>query len=134
MSRLQLALNVSNLDEAISFYSRTFATPPAKIRDGYANFEVADPPLKLVLFEKADAGGTLNHLGVEVSSTAEVTDFASRAADAGLEPTAVANTTCCFAEQDKTYVTDPDDLAWEVYVVLADALPSAPSDQVCCAD
>ncbi|MGI9603361.1 MAG: ArsI/CadI family heavy metal resistance metalloenzyme [Acidimicrobiales bacterium] len=132
MSRLQLALNVSDLDAAISFYSRTFGTEPAKIRNGHANFKVADPPLKLVLVENAAAAGTMNHLGVEVSSTAEVTDFAARASDAGLEPTDVANTTCCFAEQDKTYVTDPDDLAWEVYVVLDDADQLIPAAGTCC--
>ena len=132
MSRLQLALNVGNLDEAISFYSRTFATEPAKVRPGYANFEVADPPLKLVLFENPDAAGTMNHVGVEVATTAEVTAFEARAADAGLDPTATANTTCCFAEQDKTYVTDPDALPWEIYTVLGDADQLTPAGGTCC--
>ncbi|NNE73846.1 MAG: glyoxalase/bleomycin resistance/dioxygenase family protein [Acidimicrobiales bacterium] len=121
MSRLQLALNVPDLDEAISFYSKMFGAEPAKVRPGYANFAVASPPLKLVLFENADADSHLNHLGVEVETTAEVTEFASRVTNEGLSPTAVAETSCCFAEQDKTYVTAPNKLDWEVYTVKADA-------------
>jgi catechol 2,3-dioxygenase-like lactoylglutathione lyase family enzyme len=119
MSRVQLALNVSNLDQAISFYSKLFATEPAKVRPGYANFAVADPPLKLILFEGAQ-GGTLNHLGVEVESTDEVTSTRARLADEGLATATEDEVACCYAVQDKVWVDDPDGAPWEVYSVLAD--------------
>jgi catechol-2,3-dioxygenase len=133
MSRLQLALNVSDLDEGIAFYSRLFGTSPAKVRPGYANFEIADPPLKLVLFERdgaVDHDHKLNHLGIEVDSTDEVTAAAARLAGEGLAATAPGEQTCCFAVQDKTYVTDPDGEPWEIYVVKADA--PAVSSGGCC--
>lgn len=119
--RLQLALNVSDLDESIDFYTRMFATEPAKIRDGYANFEVADPPLKLVLFQGAGEGGTINHLGVETETAAEVTAAEARLADSGLEPTGVEDTLCCFAEKTETWVDGPDASRWEWYVKNADS-------------
>src|SRR5215475_16187239 len=100
MSRVQLALNVSNLDDAIVFYSKLFATTPAKIRPGYANFAIAEPPLKLVLFEGAGEPGSLNHLGVEVGSTDEVAAAQARLADAGLPGTNEDEVTCCYAVQD----------------------------------
>jgi hypothetical protein len=126
MSRVQLALNVSDLDEAISFYSKLFDTAPAKVRPGYANFAVADPPLKLVLIETPDSrgsgiGGALNHLGVEVGGTEEVTQATTRLANGGLGTTEEHETTCCYAVQDKVWVEDPDATPWEVYAVLADA-------------
>lgn len=124
MSRLQLALNVADLDEGIAFYSRLFATEPAKRRPGYANFEIADPPLKLVLFERPDGvdhDHKLNHLGIEVETTDEVVAAAARLTDTGLDATDPSEQTCCFAVQDKTYVTDPDGEPWEIYVVKADA-------------
>ena len=121
MSRVQLALNVSNLDEAIAFYSKLFGAEPAKTRPGYANFAIAEPPLKLVLIEGMAEGGTINHLGIEVDDTAEVTAATRRLAGEGL-PTAVEDeVTCCFAVQDKVWVHGPDAEAWEVYTVLADA-------------
>jgi catechol 2,3-dioxygenase-like lactoylglutathione lyase family enzyme len=120
MSRVQLALNVSDLDEAIAFYSKLFASSPAKIKPGYANFAIDEPPLKLVLIENKAADGRLNHLGVEVFSTQEVTAAQSRLADDGLA-TKEESGTCCYAEQDKVWVTDPDGAPWEVYTVLADA-------------
>jgi catechol 2,3-dioxygenase-like lactoylglutathione lyase family enzyme len=130
MSRLQLALNVSNLDEAVDFYSRLFGAEPAKRRPGYANFAIADPPLKLVLFEGAGEPGSLNHLGVEVASTAEVRAAHERLAAARLEPRAEDGVTCCHAVQDKVWVDGPDGRPWEIYTVLADA-PQEPA-RACC--
>jgi len=121
MSRVQLALNVSNLDEAISFYSKLFATTPAKVRDGYANFAVADPPLKLVLIEGAGVPGSLNHLGVEVGSTGDVTAATARLAGDGLGTAVEDEVSCCFAVQDKVWTDGPDGEPWEIYTVLADA-------------
>ena len=138
MSRVQLALNVSDLEEAIAFYSKLFATEPAKRRPGYANFAVADPPLKLVLIEKSEARGTgidgaLNHLGVEVETPAEVTRATARLSDSGLETAEESATTCCYAVQDKVWVEDPDGAAWEVYTVLADApVESGATAASCC--
>lgn len=121
MSRVQLALNVSNLDEAISFYSRLFATQPAKVRPGYANFAIAEPALKLVLIEGVGEPGSLNHLGVEVESTEEVAAANARLADDGLATRTEDSVACCYAVQDKVWVEGPDGEPWEVYTVLADA-------------
>jgi len=124
--RLQLALNVSDLDEAIDFYSKMFDTTPAKTKPGYANFAIADPPLKLVLFERRDASTGdnfhhLNHLGVETESAAEVVAAESRLSGSGLETTGVDDTICCFAEKVETWVNGPDDARWEWYVKTGDA-------------
>ena len=137
MSRIQLALNVSDLDGAVDFYSKLFAAEPAKRRPGYANFAVESPPLKLVLIENPEAAGTLNHLGVEVGSTAEVTAAQARLAGEGLPTSSQEGVSCCYAVQDKVWVSDPDDAAWEVYTVLADADVLAPatasgSEPGCC--
>lgn len=121
MSRVQLALNVDDLDEAIAFYSKLFATPPAKVKPGYANFTVADPPLKLVLLENPGEGGTLNHLGVEVPSSDQVHAEIARLTDEGLFTDEEIGTTCCFATQDKVWVTGSGGERWEVYTVLADS-------------
>jgi catechol 2,3-dioxygenase-like lactoylglutathione lyase family enzyme len=121
MSRLQLALNVADIDAAVEFYTTLFDTAPAKRRPGYANFAVVDPPLKLVLFENPEATGTLNHLGVERGSMTEVEQQASRLQAAGLTLDVEADVVCCFARQDKHWVTGPDGQRWENYVVLADA-------------
>jgi catechol 2,3-dioxygenase-like lactoylglutathione lyase family enzyme len=121
MSRVQLALNVSDLDEAVGFYTKLFGTGPAKLRPGYANFAVPDPPLKLVLIEGAGVPGTLNHLGVEVESTDEVTAATTRLDDQGLATATEDNVSCCFAVQDKVWVDAPDGEPWEIYTVLADA-------------
>jgi catechol 2,3-dioxygenase-like lactoylglutathione lyase family enzyme len=126
MSRVQLALNVSDMEAAVAFYSELFGTTPAKRRPGYANFAIAEPPLKLVLIENDSSRGTgvsgaLNHLGVEVETPLEVRDATSRLAGAGLDPELQESTTCCYAVQDKAWVSDPDGLAWEVYTVLEDA-------------
>ena len=120
MSRVQLALNVSNLDDAVAFYSKLFNTEPAKRRPGYANFAVVEPPLKLVLLE-GETGGTLNHLGVEVGTTDEVTQATGRLRDEGLDTATEDNTTCCYAVQDKVWVDDPDGAPWEIYTVLGDS-------------
>ena len=120
MSRVQLALNVTDLDAAVDFYSKLFDTPPAKLRPGYANFAVAEPPLKLVLFEGQGAGGTLNHLGVEVESSDEVTATQQRLSGEGLATATEDDVSCCYARQDKVWVDDPDGAPWEVYTVLAD--------------
>jgi predicted enzyme related to lactoylglutathione lyase len=126
VARVQLALNVADLDEAIAFYSKLFSTAPAKIRPGYANFAVEDPPLKLVLFEGAGEPGTLNHLGMVVDSTTQVVQAAARVTDDGLGLTEEMGTTCCFAVQDKVWVHGPDN-DWEVYTVLADAPMDGPA-------
>jgi len=121
MSRIQLALNVSDLDAAVEFYSKLFATGPAKVRPGYANFAVADPPLKLVLIEGDAPGATLNHLGVEVGSAAEVTASRDRLSGEGLPTSSEEAVERCYATQDKVWVDDPDGAPWEVYTVLSDA-------------
>jgi catechol 2,3-dioxygenase-like lactoylglutathione lyase family enzyme len=117
LPRLQLALNVDDVDTAVDFYRRLFATEPAKRRPGYANFAVASPPLKLVLIENPGAGGSLNHLGVEVGDRREVTDAQARLTDDGLPTRVEDGVTCCYAVQDKVWVTDPDGADWEVYTV-----------------
>jgi len=121
MSRLQLALNVDDIDAAVEFYSTLFDTEPAKRRPGYANFTVEEPALKLVLFENPQQTGTLNHLGVERDSLAEVEAEADRLHAAGLELDVEGDVVCCYARQDKHWVTGPDGQRWENYVVLADA-------------
>ena len=120
MSRVQLAINVPDLEVAIEFYSRLFGTAPHKRHDGYANFAIADPPLKLVLFEAPGANEVLNHLGVEVETTDEVEAAQRRLTDSGLDATD-ASGTCCFALQDKVWIEAPDGVKWEVYTVLADS-------------
>ena len=141
MSRVQLALNVADIGEAISFYSRLFATEPAKVRPGYANFAVADPPLKLVLIEDANQiPGSVNHLGIEVESTEGVVMAATRLANAGLPIAVEEHVSCCYAVQDKVWVDGPGGEPWEVYAVLEDAdadfgglRPADPSGAACCA-
>ena len=130
MSRVQLALNVDDLDEAIAFYSRLFATPPAKVRPGYANFAVEDPALKLVLLENEGQGATLNHLGVEVTTTAEVEGARLRLAGEGLETTERNEVTCCYAVQDKVWVQAPDGQPWEIYTVLGNTEEPLPAQPV----
>jgi catechol 2,3-dioxygenase-like lactoylglutathione lyase family enzyme len=121
MSRLQLALNVNDIDAAVDFYTTLFDTAPTKRRPGYANFAVANPPLKLVLFENPEQTGTLNHLGVERESMEEVAEQANRLESAGLDLRVEGDVVCCYARQDKHWVTGPDGQQWENYVVLADA-------------
>lgn len=121
MSRVQLALNVDDLDEAITFYSKLFNTRPAKIKEGYANFAVAEPPLKLVLLENPGKGGAINHLGVEVESSEQVHAEIARLSGEGLFTDEEIGTTCCFATQDKVWVTGPGGEKWEVYTKLADS-------------
>jgi catechol 2,3-dioxygenase-like lactoylglutathione lyase family enzyme len=123
MSRVQLALNVDDVDAAVAFYSKLFGTEPAKRRPGYANFAITEPPLKLVLLENPGSGGSLNHLGVEVETSDEVEAHEARLAGAGLIAREEKNTTCCYAVQDKFWVTAPDGEQWEHYVVLADSQP-----------
>jgi catechol 2,3-dioxygenase-like lactoylglutathione lyase family enzyme len=133
VSRVQLALNVDDLDTAVEFYSTLFQTRPAKRRPGYANFAIADPALKLVLFENPGAGGSLNHLGVEVSSPEEVAEATRRLATVGLSTQVEENTTCCYAVQDKVWVSAAGSGRWEVYTVLADAGAEATTEgAVCC--
>ncbi|KAA0112642.1 ArsI/CadI family heavy metal resistance metalloenzyme [Mycolicibacterium sp. P9-22] len=142
MSRVQLALNVDDLDEAITFYSKLFNTEPAKVKPGYANFAVTEPPLKLVLLENPGKGGTINHLGVEVASSTTVHTEIARLAGEGLFTDEEIGTTCCFATQDKVWVTGPAGEKWEVYTVLADSdtfgtSPQHPDDntdsaEACC--
>jgi catechol 2,3-dioxygenase-like lactoylglutathione lyase family enzyme len=140
MSRVQLALNVSNLDEAVAFYSKLFGTEPAKLRPGYANFAIAEPPLKLVLIEGMGPGGSLNHLGVEVESTNEVAAAQQRLRGEGLAVAVEDEVACCYAVQDKVWVDGPDREPWEIYTVLADVeMPGGalrtvdPNEAMCCA-
>jgi catechol 2,3-dioxygenase-like lactoylglutathione lyase family enzyme len=135
MSRVQLALRVADLEASIAFYSKLFGAEPAKRRPGYANFAITEPPLKLVLIEGTAGEPTrLDHLGVEVETTGEVTAAASRLAAAGLATATEEDTACCYAVQDKVWVTGPGAEPWEVYVVKGDAdtLDKAPSS-ACCA-
>jgi catechol 2,3-dioxygenase-like lactoylglutathione lyase family enzyme len=142
MSRVQLALNVSDLDDAIAFYSKLFATAPAKVRPGYANFAIAEPPLKLVLIEGSGEPGTLNHLGVEVEGTSEVGATQARLTGEGLATATEDQVECCFALQDKVWVDGPDREPWEIYTVLADVehpqgelrTVSPSADAMCCSD
>ena len=129
-SRVQLGLNVSDLEAAVEFYGKAFGVEPAKLRPGYANFVVADPPLKLVLFERPE-GGTINHLGVEVADTEQVHAATGHLRDAGLDTRLEDGVDCCHAVQDKVWATDPDGVEWEWYTVLADSpLPAEAS--ACC--
>ncbi len=135
MARVQLAVNVADLDAAVEFYATLFDTPPAKRRPGYANFAIVDPPMKLVLIEAPEGrghgvGGALNHLGVELSSADAVRQAAGRLGAAGLAPEVQEHTTCCYAVQDKAWVRDPDGAPWEVYTVLADS--DLAGDGTCC--
>ena len=122
MSRVQLALNVDDLEESIAFYSRLFGTEPAKVKPGYANFAVVEPPLKLILIENAGHGGSVNHLGVEVTDTDTVDDEQRRLSDVGLASVDERESTCCYAKQDKFWVEGaPNGEHWEVYTVLEDS-------------
>ena len=141
MSRVQLALNVSDLDAAVIFYGKLFGAEPAKLRPGYANFAIDEPPLKLVLVEGHGAPGSLNHLGVEVPASADVAAAQRRLAGEGLATATEDEVSCCYAVQDKVWVDGPDGEPWEIYTVLAD-IEMAPgelrtvdpaADDVCCA-
>jgi catechol 2,3-dioxygenase-like lactoylglutathione lyase family enzyme len=144
MSRIQLALNVDDLEQAVTFYSKLFGAEPTKRKPGYANFAIAEPPLKLVLLENPGKGGSINHLGVEVASTETVHAEIARLSGEGLFTDEEMGTTCCFATQDKVWVTGPNGERWEVYTVLADSetfgtspqtlidAGQAPEGGVCC--
>ena len=116
MSRVQLAINVDDLDEAIKFYSDIFQTKPVKLRAGYDNYAIEDPPLKLVLYEKPSEGGSINHLGVEVETSEEVRKAENRLSGCGVETTGIEMTECCYAEKTETWVQGPDGIRWEWYV------------------
>ena len=140
MSRVQLALNVADLDQAVAFYTKLFGVEPAKLRPGYANFAVVEPPLKLVLIEGAGVPGSLNHLGVEVETTELVADAQRRLANEGLATSVEDQVSCCYAVQDKVWVDDPNGAPWEIYTVLGDAemadgelRPVSESGAACCA-
>ena len=136
--RLQLALNVDDLDEAVDFYTRMFGTPPAKVRPGYANFAIADPPLKLALFAGAGPAGSINHLGVETETPDEVTAAERRLSGAGLATTGVDDTLCCYAAKTETWLDAPDGNRWEWYAKTGDAeerdyvLVSGPGQDCAC--
>ena len=141
MSRMQLALNVDDLDAAVTFYSKLFNIAPAKLKEGYANFAIAEPPLKLVLLENPGRGGTINHLGVEVESSDRVHAEITRLTGEGLFTDEEIGTTCCFATQDKVWVSGPAGEKWEIYTVLSDSetfgtsplhLEPATEGGVCC--
>jgi catechol 2,3-dioxygenase-like lactoylglutathione lyase family enzyme len=141
VSRIQLALNVSDVDASVDFYSKLFGAEPAKRRPGYANFAISDPPLKLVLIEDTyQTPGTINHLGIEVASTDEVIAAQNRLAASGLGTTLEEKTSCCYALQDKVWVNGPGGEPWEIYTVLADVEMSdgqlrsdVPGESACCA-
>ncbi|MBP8180976.1 MAG: VOC family protein [Acidimicrobiia bacterium] len=134
--RLQLALNVDNLASAIDFYSKMFNAEPAKVKPGYANFAIENPPLKLVLFEGAGPNGSINHLGVEVEAAAQVTEAEARLTESGLATTGIADTVCCYAEKTETWLEAPDGNRWEWYVkhadVGAESLVTGPEGSACC--
>ena len=133
MSRIQLALNVNDLDEAVTFYAKLFGAQPAKRRPGYANFAITEPPLKLVLFENPGRGGSINHLGVEVSDVDTVDNEQGRLAEAGLASIEEHGTTCCYARQDKFWVQGaPDGQRWEIYTVLGDSQTFSAEGDSCC--
>ena len=136
MSRVQLALNVDDLAESIAFYSRLFNTQPAKIKPGYANFAVAEPPLKLILMENSGRGGSINHLGVEVEDVDTVDAEQTRLAAEGFASIEERGTTCCYAKQDKFWVENaPNGERWEIYTVLEDSetfSAAAEADATCC--
>jgi catechol 2,3-dioxygenase-like lactoylglutathione lyase family enzyme len=144
VSRVQLALNVDDLETAVAFYSKLFGAAPAKRKPGYANFAIAEPPLKLVLLENPGSGGSINHLGVEVADSEAVHAEIARLTDAGLIADEEMGTTCCYATQDKAWLTGPGGERWEVYTVLADSATfgtspqtlvdagQAPEGTVCC--
>src|SRR5215472_10325119 len=135
MSRVQLALRVADLEGSVAFYSRLFGAEPAKRRPGYANFAIAEPPLKLVLIEGAPGEPTrMDHLGVEVETSGEVAAATARLAAAGLATATEEDTACCYAVQDKVWVTGPGDEPWEVYVVKGDAdVLDKAAGATCCA-
>ena len=120
MSRLLLAIDVANLDEAIEFYSKMFSSEPSKVRPGYANFTIEEPPLKLVLFEDIENGGSINHLGVEVDDVKMVHEADARMTDEGLTTTGIDETMCCYADKTETWIDGPDDIRWEWYVKRGD--------------
>ena len=139
MSRVQLAINVESLEEAIDFYSRLFDAVPAKVQPGYANFAIVDPPLKLVLFENQGKGGSINHLGVEVQTTEEVLTTEDRLSRADMVTTGIDETQCCYAEKTEVWVDGPDGVRWEWYVKHADSdqlenvvINSSQSKPKCC--
>lgn len=137
MSRVQLALNVSDIEEAVAFYSRRFGIGPAKRQPGYANFAISDPPLKLVLMETGSGrgngiAGSLNHLGIEVSTPDEVTAATGLLNEAGIATKMVDNTTCCYAVRDKVWERDPAGAPWELYAVLSDAPAETDIAGSCC--
>ena len=137
--RVQLALNVDDLDESIDFYTKMFATEPLKVKDGYANFAIENPPLKLVLFQNPGEGGSLNHLGVEVETADQVEEAEARLSAAGLETTGVDDTLCCYAAKTETWIEGPQ-TKWEWYVKNGDSevLVNTPANttecgpRVCC--
>lgn len=130
VSRVQLALNVADLDASIDFYTKLFDTPPAKIRDGYANFAIEDPPLKLILFAGQGAPGSINHVGVEVGSTDDVAAAIARAQTNSMSTDIEENVSCCYAVQDKVWIHGPEN-SWEFYVVHGDAPNLVPADGCC---
>ena len=131
MSRVQLALNVTDVEAAAEYYGKLFNAEPAKRRAGYVNFAIESPPLKLVLIENP-AGGSINHLGVEVNSTDEVMAADRRLSREGLDTKVEEEVACCYAVQDKTWSKDPDGVDWEIYTVLADAESMSKSETAAC--
>ncbi|NKB57546.1 MAG: glyoxalase/bleomycin resistance/extradiol dioxygenase family protein [Alphaproteobacteria bacterium] len=131
--RVQLALNVKDLDEAIAYYSKMFGVEPHKIRDGYANFEVEQPPLKLVLFERPDAEQQLNHIGVEMFKHSDIDRIAERFSETEILESVQKSTVCCHADQDKVWTKESQGLRWEWYVINDDQPDRKEDASSCCA-
>ena len=123
MSRIHLALNTNRFEESIQFYSQLFGEEPAKRRENWVKFDIADPAVNLTLNRNENTvhHGHINHLGIEVKDAATVAAMDERLRSLGLETTPETDVTCCYARQDKTWVTDPDGHAWEFFYVKADA-------------
>ena len=131
-----ISINVRNVERSIAFYRRMLGIEPSKVRTAYAKFDVQNPPLNLALNEIPDLAGpgALSHLGLQVASTEDVLAMRKQWAEAGLLTRDEMNTNCCYATQDKTWVTDPDGNEWESFVVLQDNLAEQEAcNATCCA-
>ena len=133
--KAHVAIHVKNVDVSVEFYRKLFGSEPCKVRTGYAKFDVSNPPLNFALNEgTGDGQGTLSHLGIQVGSTADVLAIRQKWQEQGLLTRDEMKTECCYALQDKSWVSDPDGIEWEVFAVLEDNLPEkAPATKTCCA-
>ena len=132
--KAHVSISVRNVARSIDFYRKMLGIEPSKVRTGYAKFDVQNPPLNLALNEVPElaGAGALSHLGLQVTSTDDVLAIRTRWAEAGLVTRDEMKTDCCYATQDKTWVTDPDGNEWEAFVVLQDNLPETAESAGCC--